>query len=426
MELIHVRKTMTIRPPVTNKEFAREVFIGTTIVVCLFAIFLFVAIQNSTGRSLSPLAYLWPDKEEQDESKPVEVFGTDEDRRQAMQELQEQYPFQEMNLTSTDSDSFNTTSSERSGTGSIAIPEGNKSKVLLAQALSSQQGKDPQVRSHDDEVVPGTNRSPRNPSRFPVVQADFSNSSPKSFKSGFVPQKTDSQTGPPPSRFDNPPRQFAPKDSFSDKGNSNSLRELGQTNSFPPSSAGRNKEPDRKTEPIKTGGFDQTQKFDLQNRDTELKDHTRNENSDSPGTRKEALANSLKVIPKRDDSFFTLSTQYYGDGKYFRELAEFNGNTDQTDQLPNPVFIPPLNDLLKCLGKDANQADSEKQPPIGDQSTESYRTRANETTFDIAREKLGSASRYLDIIQLNKTRLPENCDAQTRLPADLQLTLPKQ
>ena len=85
---------MSFRKPVTKKEFAREVFVGVLAVACLFAIFLFVALQKSTGRSLSPLAYLWPESfDKADERIPVVVFRNDQVREKALSEV----PFADWN-----------------------------------------------------------------------------------------------------------------------------------------------------------------------------------------------------------------------------------------------------------------------------------------------------------------------------------------
>ena len=53
-----------------------------------------------------------------------------------------------------------------------------------------------------------------------------------------------------------------------------------------------------------------------------------------------------------------------------------------------------------------------------------YETRAGDTLFDIARQKLAQASRYVEIIELNRTRLQPGTNQLTPLPAGVQLILP--
>ena len=87
---------MRLNHQVTKKEFAREIFVGGMAVVCLFAIFLFVAIQKATGRSLSPLAYLWPEeKNTAGDAIPVVVFKTEKDRQEAKSQYESPKPMLE-------------------------------------------------------------------------------------------------------------------------------------------------------------------------------------------------------------------------------------------------------------------------------------------------------------------------------------------
>ena len=55
-----------------------------------------------------------------------------------------------------------------------------------------------------------------------------------------------------------------------------------------------------------------------------------------------------------------------------------------------------------------------------------YAVREGENLFDIARNELLQASRYLEILELNREHLPEDCTHLTPLPAGLKLRLPEQ
>jgi hypothetical protein len=53
-----------------------------------------------------------------------------------------------------------------------------------------------------------------------------------------------------------------------------------------------------------------------------------------------------------------------------------------------------------------------------------YTTRSGDTLFDIARDQLGQASRYLELLQRNADRLPSDTGHATRLPEGIKLLLP--
>ena len=58
-------------------------------------------------------------------------------------------------------------------------------------------------------------------------------------------------------------------------------------------------------------------------------------------------------------------------------------------------------------------------------ATVEYEVQNGESLFDIARQQLGQASRYLEILELNLSSLPETTSHMTPLPAGLVLQLPK-
>jgi nucleoid-associated protein YgaU len=53
-----------------------------------------------------------------------------------------------------------------------------------------------------------------------------------------------------------------------------------------------------------------------------------------------------------------------------------------------------------------------------------YFTQRGDTLFDIARRQLGQASRYLEILRMNRGQLPSNVDHLSRLKQGLKLRLP--
>ena len=53
-----------------------------------------------------------------------------------------------------------------------------------------------------------------------------------------------------------------------------------------------------------------------------------------------------------------------------------------------------------------------------------YETRAGDTLFGIARQQLGQASRYVDLMKLNEFRLESNMTHETELSPGIKLLLP--
>ena len=71
---------MSLQRIQTNKEFSRDIILGMITLVSLSGILIFVAVQRFTGRSLSPLAYLYSEPENESKSVPVTVFANEKDR----------------------------------------------------------------------------------------------------------------------------------------------------------------------------------------------------------------------------------------------------------------------------------------------------------------------------------------------------------
>ena len=74
-----------------------------------------------------------------------------------------------------------------------------------------------------------------------------------------------------------------------------------------------------------------------------------------------------------------------------------------------------------CPVPDFNPLDREM--PLRDQRM--YLTTAGDTLFSIAAETLGQASRFVELLELNRAILPPGAGSSTRLPAGLPLHLPE-
>lgn len=129
------------------------------------------------------------------------------------------------------------------------------------------------------------------------------------------------------------------------------------------------------------------------------------------------------ILTKEGETWWTLAQRVYDDGRLFRELYEFNrDHFPDYDSLPagRKVTCPPRELLLQPATATAREGLPQQQGPA-----RGYRTRAGETVFEIAREHLGQASRFAELLQLNRDRLPAGSGHLTPLPAGTELILPQ-
>jgi nucleoid-associated protein YgaU len=184
----------------------------------------------------------------------------------------------------------------------------------------------------------------------------------------------------------------------------------------------------------------------------------------------------------KGDSFYSIAQHYYGDGRFFRALYQFNSahvsdfnrlregstleipcreelgirlsNERQGQGSVRPVPTPaadmksssaakrgdePTDDRLREANSKlfrqssiANPAQSPDplQPPEHATGhlfhpTPTYLTQGGETLFEIAAKRLGQASRYLEILKLNQSRLRPDVNDSTPLPPNLLLIMPR-
>ncbi len=129
---------------------------------------------------------------------------------------------------------------------------------------------------------------------------------------------------------------------------------------------------------------------------------------------------------KQGDSFWIISQTIYGDGRYFRALYKLNQSKIVSfDELPPSITLdtPPIQTLRARFPDLCPAETSEIAVATG---SDIYRTIEGETLFDIARKLTGQASRYLELLELNRERLPHDITHLTRLSANIELKLPNQ
>ncbi len=129
------------------------------------------------------------------------------------------------------------------------------------------------------------------------------------------------------------------------------------------------------------------------------------------------------------ESLWTIAQRHYGDGRFFRALAAFN-RLDQDGNgrpLAGSVLRLPSQQTLRTSFPELVPADSRSEAPeIAVGSARTYVTFPDDSLFSIARDELGQASRYIEIIALNADSLPKTVTASGKLPSGVRLALPKE
>jgi nucleoid-associated protein YgaU len=136
--------------------------------------------------------------------------------------------------------------------------------------------------------------------------------------------------------------------------------------------------------------------------------------------------NPRKHLVLAGESFWSIAQSHYDDGRFFRALYEYNKQLVGSFENLVPgstLATPPKTELARLWPelcpevKDSELVSTNIEDRI-------YVTRQGDTLFEIARQRLEQASRYLEIQQLNQTRLPDGINHLTPLPAGIQLVLP--
>ena len=137
-----------------------------------------------------------------------------------------------------------------------------------------------------------------------------------------------------------------------------------------------------------------------------------------------AAEDTKRYTTTEQDSFYTIAQQFYDDGGFFKALYEFNRQQHQVpfDLQPGMTIEIPSQQVLKARFSD--RLPQQVQDDLTDAEHRIYLTRNEDTLFGIARDQLGQASRFVELIRMNELRLPENVQADTSMPAGMKLVLP--
>lgn len=127
-------------------------------------------------------------------------------------------------------------------------------------------------------------------------------------------------------------------------------------------------------------------------------------------------------LTREGDTWWSLAQELYDDGQLFRELYGHNRDRVKSyDRIPpgTEIVCPPA-EVLRATVQGSSKAETEANA-----NEKIYRTRAGDTLFNIAREELGQASRFGELLKQNKDRLPERTGHLSSLPEGLELKLPR-
>ncbi|MDG1874196.1 MAG: LysM peptidoglycan-binding domain-containing protein [Mariniblastus sp.] len=128
------------------------------------------------------------------------------------------------------------------------------------------------------------------------------------------------------------------------------------------------------------------------------------------------------------DSYWSISQKVYEDGRFFRALYKHNeSRTPEFDKLTpgTRILTPSINELIRVWPRLCPVPEASVFAIKSKAAANYYVTRAGDTLFGIAGAHLNQASRYLEVIQMNRDILG-SVESTTPLQAGIKLELPKQ
>ncbi len=147
-----------------------------------------------------------------------------------------------------------------------------------------------------------------------------------------------------------------------------------------------------------------------------------------PSNQTTAVEEFEKHVVQEGEGYWSMAQMYLKDGRLFRALFEHNKKQHASyDDLPAGTQVEiPTSEYLVRNYPDHVPSDLKVASSPGDRNQPGswYTTQTGDTLFDIAKQKYGQASRYLDILKANRDLLPKESQHMTRLPAGLRLLLP--
>lgn len=133
---------------------------------------------------------------------------------------------------------------------------------------------------------------------------------------------------------------------------------------------------------------------------------------------------------KPGDTYWSVSEIAYQDGRYFRALFRYNQSSHPDYNLVPGLELktPTKRELKKRWPAECPQVSKLDALPPSETSVETnayHVTSRGETLFEIARQRLNQASRFVEIYQLNQNSLDSDVRPDSPLPDGLKLILPQ-
>lgn len=138
--------------------------------------------------------------------------------------------------------------------------------------------------------------------------------------------------------------------------------------------------------------------------------------------RRENAIRRGSYLVSENETLWSVAQVVYEDGRLFRALYEVNRHQiDDPNMLPDglEILTPPLNELVSNW-HDSVPVDLRDPQPASD----TYITKQGDTLFHVARIRLGQASRFDELLELNRSKLNLDAHHLTELPAGMKLKLP--
>jgi nucleoid-associated protein YgaU len=128
-------------------------------------------------------------------------------------------------------------------------------------------------------------------------------------------------------------------------------------------------------------------------------------------------------VSREGDSFWSVAEKVYDDPRYFNALYKHNQTVSPSFNAlaAGTQLATPTKTVLRKLYPNESPASEAGQ---GEAATRFYVTRPGDTLWGIAGDRLGQASRYLDVYQANQARLDSQTDPNAELPVGVRLVLP--
>jgi nucleoid-associated protein YgaU len=169
--------------------------------------------------------------------------------------------------------------------------------------------------------------------------------------------------------------------------------------------------------------------------DRTIEDAAANSPMDSAPTTPRAVSESATATPVNVDSprthriqsgetFVSISKAVYGDGRYFKAIADANPNVSPEKLRPGMVIQLPPASQVKQSSRPAKSASAEKAPagPALSADGKTYTVQKNDNLYKIAKQLYGKGEKEGDLYTVNKDVIGPD---STRLKIGMVLRLPE-